>query len=258
MEYFGQDLTKTLKKDVKWPEQNVDKLVRFFIRALRMMKQRGIIHGDIKPHNIVCNEEFDFKLIDFDNSGFHRSSTTVTMRGYTEAYAIRVIKTKISQDKEATITADEWRKNDLHCAAITILQVAYGISDQKLKSYRADEASLKAEIIDKLPKDFPNLGLRLKDVVEMMMRGEDIDKVAQVYDEHDLVLCQENFERMRDKKLEDEVVQTITKMKVMSDEMTRITSYLVKGVDLRSVKETLSSLPKIRNTLTEEQLQQMG
>eukprot|EP01017_Pseudomicrothorax_dubius_P030701 TRINITY_DN3851_c0_g1_i6.p1 TRINITY_DN3851_c0_g1~~TRINITY_DN3851_c0_g1_i6.p1 ORF type:complete len:207 (-),score=37.06 TRINITY_DN3851_c0_g1_i6:40-660(-) len=83
MEYFGRDLTKTLKKDVKWPEHNVDKLVRFFIRALRMMRQRGIIHGDIKPHNIVCNEEFDFKLIDFDNSEFHRSSTTVTTVSYT-------------------------------------------------------------------------------------------------------------------------------------------------------------------------------
>eukprot|EP01017_Pseudomicrothorax_dubius_P051231 TRINITY_DN9826_c0_g1_i5.p1 TRINITY_DN9826_c0_g1~~TRINITY_DN9826_c0_g1_i5.p1 ORF type:complete len:258 (-),score=51.45 TRINITY_DN9826_c0_g1_i5:2-775(-) len=137
MEHFGKDLMQLRKPNVKWSEPNIDKLVRFLIRTLRMMKQRGILHGDIKPQNIVSNEGYqDFKMIDFDDSGFHRSSLTVTKRGYTEAYASNFI---LNNARFRQVTAEEWRRNDLHCAAITLLQVIYGLSVEKVLEYRGDE-----------------------------------------------------------------------------------------------------------------------
>eukprot|EP01017_Pseudomicrothorax_dubius_P036292 TRINITY_DN5184_c0_g1_i2.p1 TRINITY_DN5184_c0_g1~~TRINITY_DN5184_c0_g1_i2.p1 ORF type:complete len:232 (+),score=38.02 TRINITY_DN5184_c0_g1_i2:144-839(+) len=118
MEYFGEDLTNLIKAGVKWKEDNVDKLVRFLIRALRMMKQRGVIHGDIKPANIVCNEALDFRLSELESSGFFSRNSTVTMSGYTECYASTLVKTKIALGQE--VTTQEWRTNDLYLSLIHI------------------------------------------------------------------------------------------------------------------------------------------
>eukprot|EP01017_Pseudomicrothorax_dubius_P045099 TRINITY_DN7743_c0_g1_i1.p1 TRINITY_DN7743_c0_g1~~TRINITY_DN7743_c0_g1_i1.p1 ORF type:complete len:124 (+),score=30.68 TRINITY_DN7743_c0_g1_i1:175-546(+) len=65
LESFGTTLTEVKQEGKLLPEKDVNKLAHFFVRALRMMEQRGIFHGNLKPQNVLCNREFDLKLTDF-------------------------------------------------------------------------------------------------------------------------------------------------------------------------------------------------
>eukprot|EP01017_Pseudomicrothorax_dubius_P049746 TRINITY_DN9299_c0_g1_i2.p1 TRINITY_DN9299_c0_g1~~TRINITY_DN9299_c0_g1_i2.p1 ORF type:complete len:110 (+),score=26.86 TRINITY_DN9299_c0_g1_i2:64-393(+) len=87
----------------------------------------------------------------------------------------------------------DWRRNDLHCTAITILQVIYGWTTEKLKEYRGNESSLRTEVINQIPNDFPGFGLRLKETIVKMMEGVDIDTIAEVYDDINPTLSHEDF-----------------------------------------------------------------
>eukprot|EP01017_Pseudomicrothorax_dubius_P019256 TRINITY_DN2116_c0_g2_i4.p1 TRINITY_DN2116_c0_g2~~TRINITY_DN2116_c0_g2_i4.p1 ORF type:complete len:467 (+),score=64.22 TRINITY_DN2116_c0_g2_i4:202-1602(+) len=255
MEYFGQDLTNLIKAGVKWEQNDVDALVRFMIRALRMMKQRGILHGDIKPHNIVSDGQSNFKMIDFDNSGFHRSSSTATVRGFTEDYASKDLKMKLAQN--VPTTAEDWRRNDLHCTAITILQVIYGWTTEKLKEYRGNESSLRTDVIDQIANNFPGVGLRLKETIVKLMEGVDIDTIAEVYDDTNPTLSHEDFGvfHSNHKEIEDDVIR-LMKSKIANDEISKMIAYIVKGVDLDFVKKALLSPPKVQTIQSEQQQQQ--
>eukprot|EP01017_Pseudomicrothorax_dubius_P027664 TRINITY_DN3221_c0_g2_i5.p1 TRINITY_DN3221_c0_g2~~TRINITY_DN3221_c0_g2_i5.p1 ORF type:complete len:203 (+),score=26.66 TRINITY_DN3221_c0_g2_i5:50-658(+) len=83
MEYFGEDLNQLIQTNRRLSESGVDKFIRFMIRALRMLKQRRIIHGNIKPANIAYDEDMNFKLIDFDGSSFYGSDSPITKKEYT-------------------------------------------------------------------------------------------------------------------------------------------------------------------------------
>eukprot|EP01017_Pseudomicrothorax_dubius_P033459 TRINITY_DN4484_c0_g2_i2.p1 TRINITY_DN4484_c0_g2~~TRINITY_DN4484_c0_g2_i2.p1 ORF type:complete len:487 (-),score=67.63 TRINITY_DN4484_c0_g2_i2:251-1711(-) len=254
MEYFGQDLTNDLAKQMEWSEQNIDKLVRFLIRSLRMMEQRGIIHGDIKPANIVRNNEFDFKLIDMDDSGFYRSEETVSTRGHTHAYASNIVRTNPS----TKITAQEWRLNDVHCAAITLLQVILGLTNKRLEKIRDDDndgdQSLYGIVIDSLPTRFPTIRLRLKTVVSMMIEGKDINQIAHAYDGNDSVLAKETFVIRNDQKVEDSIVASL-KSKIQDEEIKKILTMLVKHSDLSYVADALKSLHSSSNSKAVKPLQ---
>eukprot|EP01017_Pseudomicrothorax_dubius_P027662 TRINITY_DN3221_c0_g2_i2.p1 TRINITY_DN3221_c0_g2~~TRINITY_DN3221_c0_g2_i2.p1 ORF type:complete len:479 (+),score=61.79 TRINITY_DN3221_c0_g2_i2:50-1486(+) len=241
MEYFGEDLNQLIQTNRRLSESEVDKFIGFIIRALRMLKQRGIIHGDIKPANIVYDEDLNFKLIDFDGSGFYRSDTTITKKEYTPDYASRLIKQKLMDDEP--ITAEDWRANDSHCAALTILQVIFQLNYFNFREYLMNKFARLPELINKVPVDFPNIGERLREVIIRLIKGEDIEAITTIYDENSLVLRRENFRLVRDIKLEDSVID-LTKSKSMTEEMRDIVKMLVKSVDLSNIKTAISSLPE--------------
>eukprot|EP01017_Pseudomicrothorax_dubius_P032495 TRINITY_DN4261_c0_g6_i1.p2 TRINITY_DN4261_c0_g6~~TRINITY_DN4261_c0_g6_i1.p2 ORF type:complete len:174 (-),score=42.46 TRINITY_DN4261_c0_g6_i1:538-1059(-) len=158
-----------------------------------------------------------------------------------------------------SLTAEDWRRNDQYCGAITILQVAYGITPQKLKEYRNDESSLRTEVIDQIPNDYPDIGLQLMETITMMIQGEDIDMIAQAYDKSDPVLCHKDFGVMRNKQVEDDVIE-ILKPKISNDEISKTIAHITKGVNLNFVKKSLKSPPKsedirdlVQKTITSEQ-----
>eukprot|EP01017_Pseudomicrothorax_dubius_P032227 TRINITY_DN4196_c0_g3_i1.p1 TRINITY_DN4196_c0_g3~~TRINITY_DN4196_c0_g3_i1.p1 ORF type:complete len:569 (-),score=74.35 TRINITY_DN4196_c0_g3_i1:810-2516(-) len=247
MEYFGHDLLRDVQSQNKYTEENLDKLLRFLIRVLRMFNQRGIIHGDLKPANIVRDDNFNFKLIDFDNAGFYRGDDATTFRGHTRLYASQQILRKSEFDK---VTAEEWRINDLHCAAITLLQVTLGLSVDQLVKIRQDEAegrsTLREMLLDLLPVQFPNIGKRVKGIVERFIAGEDIEKIARFYDSEvhttnpGSLIAHENFRIIHNIAQEDKVC-TIAKTKLPPIVADIFTS-LVKHTDLSVIANKLSRL----------------
>jgi serine/threonine protein kinase len=53
-------------RDVEtWPEDRITKLILQICNALCYLKDRGVVHHDIKPENIIVNGAGDIKLIDF-------------------------------------------------------------------------------------------------------------------------------------------------------------------------------------------------
>eukprot|EP01017_Pseudomicrothorax_dubius_P043448 TRINITY_DN7238_c0_g1_i1.p1 TRINITY_DN7238_c0_g1~~TRINITY_DN7238_c0_g1_i1.p1 ORF type:complete len:143 (+),score=18.79 TRINITY_DN7238_c0_g1_i1:315-743(+) len=94
LEEFGRDLE----------DHELDSFIIFMIRLLRMMEQRALIHSDIKPGNILYDDS-QFKLSDFDDAGLY-------------AYASEEVQERVKKGDK--ITAEEWKRHDLHCAGITI------------------------------------------------------------------------------------------------------------------------------------------
>eukprot|EP01017_Pseudomicrothorax_dubius_P023479 TRINITY_DN25076_c0_g1_i1.p1 TRINITY_DN25076_c0_g1~~TRINITY_DN25076_c0_g1_i1.p1 ORF type:complete len:135 (-),score=25.02 TRINITY_DN25076_c0_g1_i1:341-745(-) len=126
---------------------------------------------------------------------------------------------------------------------MTILQVLFTLTVDQLQKIGREKPNLKSELIDKIPANFPSIGDRLKEVVTLLIEGEDIDTIAGVYFKNDRVLCNEDFGMNRDKKAEDDLIGNISKLKILNSEMTNILTYLVKGVNLRNINEALSLIP---------------
>nr|XP_043611754.1 serine/threonine-protein kinase RUNKEL [Erigeron canadensis] len=66
LEYcVGGDLKTLLEQDTKLPEDSVHDLARDLVRGLRFLHSKGIIYCDLKPSNILLDENGRTKLCDF-------------------------------------------------------------------------------------------------------------------------------------------------------------------------------------------------
>ncbi|GJV14128.1 serine/threonine-protein kinase RUNKEL [Tanacetum coccineum] len=66
LEYcVGGDLRTLLEQDSKLPENSVHDLARDLVRGLRFLHSKGIIYCDLKPSNILLDENGRTKLCDF-------------------------------------------------------------------------------------------------------------------------------------------------------------------------------------------------
>ncbi|KAJ8766294.1 hypothetical protein K2173_022353 [Erythroxylum novogranatense] len=66
LEYcVGGDLMALLRQDGKLPEDSIHGLALDLVRALQFLHSKGIIYGDLKPSNILLDENGHTKLCDF-------------------------------------------------------------------------------------------------------------------------------------------------------------------------------------------------
>ena len=61
----GKDLSREFTSSKKWSEEKVIKLVREILEILVCVHKHKIIHGDIKPQNIIRRKDDRLVLIDF-------------------------------------------------------------------------------------------------------------------------------------------------------------------------------------------------
>ena len=52
------------------------------LKGLKVCHERGIIHGDIKPENILLTNDFEIKLVDFGYSRFISGGRVYELTGY--------------------------------------------------------------------------------------------------------------------------------------------------------------------------------
>ncbi|KAK8950309.1 Mitogen-activated protein kinase kinase kinase 2 [Platanthera guangdongensis] len=66
LEYcVGRDLMSLLKEDGRLPEESVHDLAHDIVKALQFLHSKGIIYCDLKPSNILLDENGHIKLCDF-------------------------------------------------------------------------------------------------------------------------------------------------------------------------------------------------
>jgi Protein kinase domain len=87
MEYIdGEDLAALLKKVGRLPEDKGIELTRQLCLGLSAAHERGVIHRDLKPHNIMLDGRGHVRLTDFGLAGFAGEFQAGDLRSGTPAY----------------------------------------------------------------------------------------------------------------------------------------------------------------------------
>lgn len=82
MEYFpGESLRTLLQREGPLPPERAANLMAQVCLALTKAHEQGIIHRDIKPHNILVNDAGQVKVADFGLAANVHDSTLVAQRG---------------------------------------------------------------------------------------------------------------------------------------------------------------------------------
>jgi serine/threonine-protein kinase len=87
MEYIdGEDLAALLRRIGRLPEDKGVELARQLCLALAAAHERGVLHRDLKPHNVMIDGRGQVRLTDFGLAGFHDSFEGADLRAGTPAY----------------------------------------------------------------------------------------------------------------------------------------------------------------------------
>lgn len=100
----GKSFADLIKEGHKFSPNNVKKYAKQICEAVAYLHAQvpPIIHGDIKPANIMLTPEDNICLIDFNISGFLTDRDILTL-GYTEGYAAPEQKAAVESVKNAKV-----------------------------------------------------------------------------------------------------------------------------------------------------------
>ena len=103
--YIWMELLESLSNriiDGKMDREETIRLGMDICRALILLRSKGIVHRDIKPQNILVNENGDYKLGDFGTArSINGTSTMMSMKG-TFSY----MSPEIMQGRSAGFSSD--------------------------------------------------------------------------------------------------------------------------------------------------------
>lgn len=121
MEYMGGKSLEAVYKNLlsrggRIGEKVLGKISEDVLRGLSYLHEKKIIHRDIKPQNILFNDEGEVKLCDFGVSGEAVNSLATTFTGTSFYMAPERI-----QGEPYSVTCDVWS------LGLTILEVAQGV-----------------------------------------------------------------------------------------------------------------------------------
>ncbi|CAG60820.1 MKK1 [Nakaseomyces glabratus] len=120
MEYMGGKSLEAIYKELlsrggRISEKVLGKISEAVLRGLSYLHEKKVIHRDIKPQNILLNEDGQVKLCDFGVSGEAVNSLATTFTGTSYYMAPERI-----QGQPYSVTCDVWS------LGLTILEVAQG------------------------------------------------------------------------------------------------------------------------------------
>lgn len=212
----GKSFEQLIKEEYKFTKEQILKYTRQLCEAMAYLHGQNppIIHGDIKPANIMLTPDDNICLIDFNISGFLLEKNMVTI-GYSKGYAApeqyrAVMNLKKSLQEEKTELLDKGNSHesvmidnsaacidlraDIYSIGATIYHIATGSRIDELNSNEkfaeenlADYSNGFITIIEKALKLDPND--RFKDAIEMLQAINNIHKYDRQY--RTLVIKQE-------------------------------------------------------------------
>ncbi|MGH9863398.1 MAG: tetratricopeptide repeat protein [Candidatus Acidiferrales bacterium] len=147
MEYVeGQDLKRLVRQRGKYPPEEAAQVVRQVCRALAAAHQEGVVHRDLKPHNIMVDNQGRVQVMDFGLA----SSTEAT--GFTQTGALLGTPEYMSPEQAKGEKAD--LRSDLFALGIIFYELLTGQTPYKADTVygtllkRTREQSVPASKLD--------------------------------------------------------------------------------------------------------------
>lgn len=121
LEYVeGQTLKEAIQKQNKLPLRTLVNVGAQVLDALSHAHERGIIHRDVKPQNIIINHRGRAKLADFGIARAAATSDTVTYAGNSMLGSVHYFSPEQAKGKSATV------ESDLYSMGVTLYEMATG------------------------------------------------------------------------------------------------------------------------------------
>jgi eukaryotic-like serine/threonine-protein kinase len=155
----GQNLFKELEKDGVYSEEKIRKLLDDLLPILKFVHDRGVIHRDIKPDNIMRRANGELVLIDFGMSK-HLNSTVLSRgtTGGTMGYA----------PPEQIRAGVAYPASDIYALGATCIHLLTDISPDKLYDFQTNKWSWRQHLIDQNR----NISDKLALVIDRMLMTE--------------------------------------------------------------------------------------
>ena len=115
----GESLEDMLEREKTLPERQVLEIARQVVKGLRAAQQAGLIHRDIKPGNILVDEEERVKIVDFGLS-------LVTQAG--AARSKEIFATAYYAPPEALEGGEEDFRSDIYALGASLYHVLAGMA----------------------------------------------------------------------------------------------------------------------------------
>jgi eukaryotic-like serine/threonine-protein kinase len=155
----GQNLYKELEADGVYSEEKIRKLLDDLLPILKFVHDRGVIHRDVKPDNIMRRANGELVLIDFGMSK-HLNSTVLSRgtTGGTMGYA----------PPEQIRAGVAYPASDIYALGATCIHLLTDISPDRLYDFQANKWSWRQHLIDQNR----NISDKLALVIDRMLMTE--------------------------------------------------------------------------------------
>ncbi|MEZ6137691.1 MAG: protein kinase [Pirellulaceae bacterium] len=176
--FFAMELLPgpTLAYQIRHEPLTYRKIIMFarqVVSALRQASVLGLVHGDIKPSNLILADENTVKLSDF---GLAVTGTTSPVQG--------ISGTLNYMAPELSSGSDPSDQSDMYALGVTLFELTFGrrpytLSGTTLREKISSQQGSEVEFPEKWPRSIPE---RWKLVLERLMARQPADRYAD-YDE---------------------------------------------------------------------------
>lgn len=163
----GQNLFKELEEQGVYSEDKIRQLLDDILPILKFVHDRGVIHRDIKPDNIMRRANGELVLIDFGMSK-HLNSTVLSRgtTGGTMGYA----------PPEQIRAGVAYPASDIYALGATCIHLLTNISPDRLYDFQTNKWSWRQELITRNR----NISDRLAGVIDRMLMNEVQDRYQSI------------------------------------------------------------------------------
>ena len=170
----GDDLAALLRRRGKLPVRVVNRMVRHVCEALTTAHDQGVIHRDIKPHNIFYHRESSqrriWKVLDFGVSKFVSGSATLTQAGCVVGTP-RYMSPEQAQGKALD------QRSDVYSVGAVIYRAVTGSPPFKRAGYEAIAAAAFQRPVN--PRFLaPDLSVQVRAVVSLAMAPDPLQRFS--------------------------------------------------------------------------------
>lgn len=166
---FGKSL-KDARDDRAPTKAEFGIIIKFAVKVLMDLKQRNIAHRDIKPQNILVQDDHHLRLVDFGEARIGTDlQHSITVAGFTPEYMDPAIEDIIRARLNPNL--QQWQAHDEFSMGMTLLAVACNPSQVDLVAARANPSTL----LKQARESFGDLAT----IIQMMLQKKDVLQVKQ-------------------------------------------------------------------------------